>query len=107
MPSVSVMIHKLQHALNTKGLRIMYSTSQFYSAKQDRPVTIYSIKQAEWDEKTERYVNHEVYKNTSQLKILLYLRDIWYTVNGEELPPADKQWEDERAKIFNSQKGEY
>ena len=107
MPSNSAMIQKLQRALNMRGMRIMYSTSQFYSAEQDRPITIYSIKQAIWDEDKGKFINQELYKNTSQLKILLYLRDIWYTVNGRELPPADEQWESERRKLQSSQKGEY
>lgn len=108
MPSNTVMIHKLQQALNKKGLRITYSTSQFYSADQDRPVTIYGIKQAVWDEGKEKYMNQELFKATSQIQIVLFLRDLWYTVNGKELPKADEKWQKIRDNIdiFNSQKGE-
>ena len=109
MPSNAVKIHKLQHALNTKGMRITYSTTQFYSADQDRPVTLYSVKQAIWDEERGKYANQELFKAANQLQIILFLRDLWYIVNGKELPKADKQWEDTRKtiNIFSSQeKGE-
>ena len=99
MPSNIAMIRKLQHALNVKkGMKIMYATSQFYSGDQDRPVTIYSIKQAYWDEEKQKYMNMELFKATSQLQVLLFLRDLWYIVNGRDLPPADEKWE----KIRNS-----
>lgn len=99
MASNSVMIHKLQQALNMNGLRIMYSTSQFYSAKQDRPVTIYHIKQAVYDESRDKYVNQEIFNSTSQIQIVLYLRDLWYGINGKELPTDNEQWNEIRAKI--------
>ena len=108
MPSNTVMIRKLQQALNGKGMRITYATSQFYSATQDRPVTVYSIRQAEWEEESKKYINHELYKATSQIQVVLFLRDLWYIVNGKELPKADEKWQKirESIEIFNSQKGE-
>lgn len=99
MASNSVMIHKLQQALNMRGLRIMYSTSQFYSEKQDRPVTIYHIKQAEWDDGRGKFVNQELFNSTSQIQIVLYLRDLWYIVNGKELPTDNETWNAIREKI--------
>lgn len=103
MPSNQAMIRKLQHALNTRGLRITYSTSQFYSADQDRPVTIYNVKQAIWDSEKEKYVNRELFKATSQIQIVLFLRDLWYTVNGKEVPQDNEVWNN----IKSSQKGDY
>lgn len=103
MPSNTVMIHKLQTALNTKGLRIMYSTSQFYSETQNRPVTIYHIKQAVYDDSKQKFINIELFKSTSQIQIVLFLRDLWYTVNGKEVPQDNEVWNN----IKSSQKGEY
>ena len=102
MAGNQAMIRKLQSALNTKGMRIMYSTSQFYSFDQDRPITIYSIKQAVWDEERQRFMNQELFKATSQIQIVLFLRDLWYTVNGKEVPQDNEVWNN----IRNSQKGE-
>ena len=70
----------------------MYSTSQFYSEQQNRPVTIYHIKQAVWDEDKQKYVNMELFKATSQIQIVLFLRDLWYTVNGKEVPQDNEVW---------------
>ena len=98
MASNSVMIHKLQKALNLKGMKIMYSTSQFYSEEQDRPVTIYHIKQAVWDEKKQKYVNQELFQDTSQIRVVLYLRDLWYILNGIDLPTDNEKWNELREK---------
>ena len=100
MPSNSVMIHKLQTALNMRGLRIMYSTSQFYSEQQNRPVTIYHIKQAVWDEEKEKYQNMELFKATSQVQILLFLRDLWYDVNGMPIPQDNEVWNAKKAEYL-------
>jgi hypothetical protein len=99
MPSQSVLIHKLQQALNQNGLRIMYSTSQFYSEQQDRPITIYHIKQAVWDSKKGKWVNQELFNSPAQLHIVFYLRDMWYSLTGRELPTDNEKWNAIRAKL--------
>lgn len=92
MASNSVNIHKLQRAINARGYKILYSTSQFYSDKQDRPVTMYSIKQAVYDEEKGRNRSVELYKSTSQIQIVLFLRDFWFEINGWEVPKDNEQW---------------
>ena len=67
MPSNSTNIHKLQRALNNKGMKILYSTSQFYSEEQNRPVTVYILKRAIYDETKGKNVNMELFKSTSQI----------------------------------------
>ena len=92
MASNSVLIHKLQRALNTKGMKILYSTTQFYSEEQDRPVTMYIVKRAVYDEQKGRNQNIELFKSTSQIQIVLFLRDLWYEVNGKEVPKDNEKW---------------
>lgn len=92
MASNSTLIHKLQRALNSKGYKILYSTSQFYSDEQDRPVTLYLIKQAVYDEEKGKNVNVELFKSTSQIQVVLFLRDLWYEVNGLEVPYNNQTW---------------
>lgn len=92
MASNSVNIKKLQTALNINGMRIMYCTYQFYSENEDRPITMYCIKQAVWDGKKEKYVNMDLFKSTSQIQIVLFLRDMWYTLSGKELPQDNEEW---------------
>ena len=74
------------------GMKILYSTTQFYSEDQDRPVTMYILKQAVWDDEKGRNNNIELFKSTSQIQILLFLRDLWYELNGKEIPTDNETW---------------
>ena len=99
MASNSTNIHRLQRALNMRGMKILYSTTQFYSQDQDRPVTMYVLKQAIWNEEKQRNNNIELFKSTSQIQILLFLRDLWYDVNGKEIPQDNEMWNKIRDNI--------
>ena len=100
------MIHKLQQAINEKGQRILYSTSQFYSKDQNRPVTVYYIKQSVYDDETGKSKNVELFKSTSQIQIVLFLRDIWFEINGWEIPTDNEQWNKIKAKMQENKKDE-
>ena len=99
MASNTTLIRKLQTALNTKGMKILYSTSQFYSEEQNRPITMYVIKRAVYDEQRGRNTNVELFKSTSQIQIVLFLRDLWYEVNGKEIPTDNEKWNAVKAKV--------
>ena len=99
MASNVTMIKKLQHALNDRGLKILYHTQQFYSEQQQRPVTCYIVKKAVWDEKKGRNRNVELFSSFSQLQVLLFLRDMWYELNGYELPTENETWNAIRQEI--------
>ena len=87
------MIHRLQRAINEKfGQKILYNKTQFYSEQQDRPVTLYILKKAYWDEDKQKTRNIELYSTTSQIQIVLYLRDLWYELNGWEVPKDNEAW---------------
>lgn len=92
MASCSVNIHKLQQAINRHGGKVLYSTTQFYSEKQDRPVTMYVIKQAVYDDETGKNKNIELFKTTSQIQVVLFLRDMWFEMNGWDVPTDNEQW---------------
>lgn len=105
MASNSTMIHKLQSAINMKaGGKLLYSTSQFYSDKQDRPITVYQLKRAVWDEEKQKNKNVELFQTTSQIQMVLYLRDMWYELNGWEVPTDNPVWEEKKAKMQEEQK---
>lgn len=101
MASNSILIHKLQQALNTKDCKILYSTSQFFSLSQNRPVTVYHIKKAVYDENKGRMVPVELYKSASQIRIVLFLRDLWYEVNGWELPKDNDFWNEHKNETMH------
>ena len=80
MNSCTVMIHKLQQALNTKGQKILYQTSQFWSVDQNRPVTMYHIKQAYYDDSVGKTKSTEIFKSASQIQVVQFLASMWNDV---------------------------
>lgn len=99
--SNSTMIHKLQTVLNNNGMRILYSTSQFYSDKQKRPVTKYTIKTAVFDEDTQRNKNEELFSSYSQIQIVLFLRDLWFNLQGKPIPTDNEEWNKAKAEYYD------
>ena len=55
------MIYKLQFALNSRGMKILCNRSQFYSDKQNRPVTMYKVAQSIWVPETQRYTHKTIF----------------------------------------------
>lgn len=94
MPSSnSVMIKKLQTAINQRfGAKLLLNRTQWYSKDQDRPITTYIIRQAVWDESKQKYTNVELFKSTSEIQLVLFLRDMWYELNGWEVPKDNETW---------------
>lgn len=87
------MIKRLQMAINEKfHEKLLYNKTQWYSDKQDRPVTTYVIRKAVWDDDKGKSINKELFKSTSQIQIVLFLRDYWYKLNGWEVPNDNEQW---------------
>ena len=93
MPNSNIaMIKKLQKALNNKGDKILYQTSQFYSEQKQEPITFHHIKRSVKDEETGKNKHIELFKTTSMIQIVLFLRDLWYKANNIELPTDNEAW---------------
>lgn len=90
MNSNSEMMRKLQIALNSKGMRILCNRSQFYSEQQNRPVTIYKISQSVWNPATEKNRHEELFSSASQIQCVLFMRNLWFLIQGKEIPPTNK-----------------
>lgn len=99
MTSNLAMIKKLRAAINAKGCKLLYNTSEFFSEEQQRPITMYYIKEAVWDEKRGRNKNIELFHSASQIQIVLFLRDYWYKLNNIPLPTDNEKWNKIREKI--------
>lgn len=84
------MIHKLQVALNSKGMRILCNRSQFYSEQQQRPVTIYKVSQSIPDEQSGKNQHIELFSSASQIQVVLFMRNFWYLINGMQIPPTNQ-----------------
>lgn len=79
--NLTTLIKKLQMAINLTGRKLLYSTSQFYSEDQGRPITMYILHEYAYDKKKDKNVKVELFRTASQIQMLLYLRDIWEEVN--------------------------
>lgn len=91
-------IKKLQKALNAKGQKILFATSPFWSEQAQREIPVYIINQAVFDEESKRFKKVELFRSTSQIQIVLYLRDMWYELNGQEPPNDNEYWNEIKAK---------
>lgn len=92
-------IFKLQQALNHEGQMILQRTTQFYSMETNCPITIYYVEQAYYDEQAQKTKKNELFHSTSQLQIILFLRDLLYLCKGEELPTDNEIWNEKRKGI--------
>ena len=88
--SNSDMIRRLQIALNSKGLRILCNRSQFYSEKQNRPVTIYKVSQSVFDKSTGKNKHLELFSSASQIQVVLFMRNFWNLINDKPIPETNK-----------------
>jgi len=103
--SNSSMIHKLQNAINEKfDAHILYNKQQWYSEKQNRPVSQYVIKKAIYDEQKGKHRNVELFSSCSQIQIVLWLRDYWYELNGWDIPHDNEKWEQAKELYEDKQK---
>ena len=53
---------------------------------------MYIIKQAVWDEEAGKHKNIELFSAFSMIQIVLFLRDMWYTLEGREIPDDNEKW---------------
>lgn len=86
-------IKKLQMAINTKfGEQLLYERRQFYSKEQNRPINMYMIKKAVYNKRRHKTESIELFKTTSQIQVILYLRDYWFELNEWEIPTDNPEW---------------
>jgi len=62
------------------------------------PVTKYCLRKADINYDTHRSDSTEIFSTYSQLQIILYLRDLWYTYLGKEIPTDNELWENIKAR---------
>jgi hypothetical protein len=89
---------KLVKALNSRGHKITFSYKQFMG-KEGKPHNYYSINRATWSEEKGKYLHSELYSSTSMVRIVLFLRDMWYKENGWELPTDQEKWNAIRSEM--------
>lgn len=81
--NLNAIMRKLQRAILQKGLVIKIGSTQFYSAEQNRMITIHILStrityrntNGEWKER-----DYEILRSASQIEIVNCLNDIWQAV---------------------------
>ena len=103
------MVSKLQTAINQNfGYKLTYNKTQFFSEDKNSPVTIHTIKRAVYNEEKGKNQYIELFSSCSQLQIVLFLRDLWYELNGWEVPSDNEDWNKAKEAYYEkiSKKGE-
>lgn len=81
--NLNSIMRKLQRAILQKNLVIKIGTTQFYSAEQNRMITIHILStrityrntRGEWKER-----DYEILRSASQIEVVNCLNDIWQAV---------------------------
>ena len=63
--------------------------TEYIQTSRGRP---YGTLAAVYDEETGKHKNVELFKSTSQIQIVLFLRDLWFEMSGQEIPTDNAQW---------------
>lgn len=72
--------------------RILVCQNQFYSEDKKRAVTMIVVKKVCVDSNGKK-TTKELYSSVSQIRIVLFLKDYWFQLNGWELPTDNEEWE--------------
>ena len=95
-------IKKLQRAINEKfGEKILVNHTQFYSEEAERVLEIIVVKKSIYDEDKKKSKQVELFSSTSDVQIVLYLRDYWYELNGWEVPTDNEEWQIAKQKYID------
>lgn len=97
MADLNKAVSKLVQALNIHGYNLLYHKKQFMG-KEGKPHNLFVLSKAIWDDSKGKYGQVEVYKTTSLIRMVLYLRDAWCLEQGEELPQDNELWNEIRQK---------
>ena len=91
-------INKILKGLQSLGKLYFYNTRQFPSKDFETGEvivrTLYSI-----SEPTGYKKQKTIYETANLNRLVLFMRDLWYLENGEELPDANEEWEEIRKTI--------
>ena len=92
-------IKKLQNAINSTGKRHLVINKTQYFVEQDNKIAeVLIVKEATPDAKTGKVTYTEAFSSGSDIAITLFLRDVWYELNGWEIPTDNDYWEEQKRK---------
>ena len=96
-------IKKLQNAINGTGKHhITVNKTQYYVEKDNKIAEVLIVKEATVDQNG-RTKYKELFSSGSDVAITLFLRDMWYELNGWEVPTDNEYWEEIKRKYKTKQ----
>lgn len=99
------MIKNLQAAINQKfNQELLIDKVQWYSKEGNRPITLYKIKKPAENPELLKSKYIELFSTTSQIQIVLFLRDYWYKLNNWQIPKDNEVWEKAKDSYYNRHK---
>lgn len=99
MANLSPIRKKLIKALNTRGYNLTFEVREFkgYDGMIHNLNTVY---QTFYNPKTHKNEAKKLYSTASQLRMVYYLRDMWFLENDQELPEDQELWTSIRKKLI-------
>ena len=92
-------IKKLQNAINGTGKRhITVNKTQYYVEQDNKIAEILVVKEAVVNQTSGKVTYEEIFSSGSDIAITLFLRDVWYELNGWEILTDNKYWEEQKRK---------
>lgn len=98
MADINKSINRLIQALNARGYELLYNRKQFMGV-EGMPHNLYVLSKGVWNPKKSRFDSVDIYKTTSTVRMVLFLRDMWYVETGRELPTDNEMWNKIREEI--------
>ena len=88
------MARKLQRAIKQQfNINLLINTNQWHHRDKDIFINVYSVKQSVWDKEKNKNITTELFLTYSQIQLVLFLRDLWYELNGWDVPKDNPIWE--------------
>ena len=91
---------KLVKALNSRGYTVTYGSKEFM-AKDGTIHNMNMLYIVTYNEEKNRYDSTPIYSTPSLVRLVMYLRDFWYIINGQELPTDQELWNKLRQKLID------
>lgn len=99
------MSKKLLKAISVKYDKYLTLSTKQFMGVEKQPHSYYILSEAVYNTETGKYYNKEIYSTTSMIRITMYLRDIYYVLEGRELPMDQEKWNEIREELI--QDGKY
>lgn len=90
----------LLKAIGVKHHHLLTLSTKQFMGSEKKPHDFYVLSEAVLNEETGKFYNREIYSTTSMVRIVLYLRDIWYSLEGLELPTDQEKWNEIRKELI-------